>query len=655
MDAAKVPITNPQLRLMNMVCSCLINEPKFYQSADARKEQILELASAIAQTEPEFILKLALYVRDDLNIRSTANFLAAVACNSPACHPFLLKYFPLLLRLPTDLLEMVDFFFALPESARYLNSQSLPAAVRKAVKDKFASFDVYALGKYNRERAIKKAAKKAKAAKANPVPIARPVLKKGRGKAGKPNKQCAAAAPEEAASAARKITLKQLIRKVHIAKPAENVMSIVGKRYPATEEDFKRTGLHGAFDPKRAGLRMKLPTPETWETAVSAMGNKAETWETLLDRKKLPFMAMLRNLRNMLLTGVSEAHHAQILARLTDEKTIAASRQLPWRFLSAYDAINIDVEKLLNDILDHDGSGEKLIEVKVKGKKGAKMGAQRTIKKRVIIPKCVPDLPLIARYRSAIDTAIRLSTLHNLAPIRGHTVVFVDVSGSMSCPCSTKGNMSSVQTVKDVAILLGLMLQSVCESCDFRLFSSPTPRSQNRPDVPVPLKDDVLLENIKRVTQAAGLLGGGTDFPAEYVAEMTKKRTHIDNFIILSDMMIAPGRQEMAMRGHTVSSLIGAYRRSVNANMLFVAIDLFGAGKSLVACEEGGSPNDVLITGFSDHVLRFIAERGNDKQLEYVRNIDKSKKIGEHKPVRPAAAGPAPAIAAVPDALMADA
>jgi len=261
----------------------------------------------------------------------------------------------------------------------------------------------------------------------------------------------------------------------------------------------------------------------------------------------------------------------------------------------------------------------------------------------------------IARYRSAIDTAIRLSTLHNLSPIRGHTVVFVDVSGSMSCPCSTKGNMSSVQEVKDVAILLGLMLQSVCESCDFRLFSSPTPRSGNRPDVPVPLKEDVLLENIKRVKAAAGLLGGGTDFPGEYVAEMTKKGTRIDNFIILSDMMIAPGHQEMNMRGLTVSSLIGDYRRRVNPAMLFVAIDLFGAGKSLVSCTEGGSPNDVLITGFSDHVLRFIAERGNDKQLEYVRGIDRTKRIGEHKPVRPAAAGPGPALVAQPDALMIDA
>lgn len=48
---------------------------------------------------------------------------------------------------------------------------------------------------------------------------------------------------------------------------------------------------------EKAGLRMKLPTPETWETLLSEKGNKSSTWEELIEHKKLPFMAMLRNLR----------------------------------------------------------------------------------------------------------------------------------------------------------------------------------------------------------------------------------------------------------------------------------------------------------------------------------------------------------------------
>lgn len=621
--AMEPSIALPELRLVNLVCACLINEPKFYQEADERKKDILALATTVARVEPEFILKLALYVRDDLNVRSTANFLAAIACNTPGCHPFLQKYFGILLRLPTDLLEMVDFFFAFPDAVRCLSSQSMPSLVRRAIKERFGQFDEYALGKYNRESAAKKKkSKKSKKAKANNVPIAR-VAFKHRG----------AAAPVMVVEPAvllpnkkGKTTLKQLIRKIHIAAPAESVMAIVGKKYPASVEDFKRAGLSGAFDASRSGKRMKLPTPDTWETALSAMGNKAETWEALMDRKKLPFMAMLRNLRNLLLTGISESHHAAVLARLTDERSIASSRQLPWQFLSAYEAINLDVEQLLNDILDHDGRNEKVIRVCVKGRKGARMGAQRVIKKRVIIPKCVPDLPLIARYRAAIDTAVRLATQRNLSPIRGHSVVFVDVSGSMDAPCSTRSNgMGSLQSLKDVGIMLGLMLQSVCDSCDFRIFASASHRSNDRPDLAVPLSDEALLANVERVSRMAERLGIDTDFPVEYMEEVIEKRTHIDNLIIISDMMIAPGRRELLTRGRTVTSVLREYRERVNANMLFVALDLEGgAGRPLVSCEENGT-NDVLVTGFSDHVLRYIAQRGNAKVLSYIRGIDASK------------------------------
>lgn len=33
---------------------------------------------------------------------------------------------------------------------------------------------------------------------------------------------------------------------------------------------------------EKAGKRMKLPIPETWETQVSLKGNKPSTWEQLL-------------------------------------------------------------------------------------------------------------------------------------------------------------------------------------------------------------------------------------------------------------------------------------------------------------------------------------------------------------------------------------
>jgi len=625
--ADKFDIRNQQMKLLNMICATLIHEPRYYATADVTKGVLTAMVNGVAKVDPEFILKLALYVRDDLNIRSTSNFLLALTANNKNCHPFLKKYFNAVIRLPSDMLEVVTLYSLLPD--KYLSGNSLPNPLRKAITKKFPDFDVYQLAKYNKERAQKRKNKKKKEKGSNETP-ATPVIGVPASTVGK--KRTHGAMEIDGSADQGKptmLTLKQLIRKVHIAQPAEQVMSIVGKKYPVDSVAFNKTELTGEFDGTRAGKRMKLPTPETWETLVSAKGNKHSTWQELLDHKKLPFMAMLRNLRNMIITGISPAHHELVINRLTDEKSVTQSRQLPWRFLSAYQAIDVDLEKLMNDILDNDGSGEKIIQVQVKGKKGKKMGAQRTIKKRVIIPVHMPDLPLIQKYRESIDTAIRIATLHNIKPIEGKSVVFCDVSGSMKCNCSTRGNMGSIQQVLDIAILLGLMCQDICEECDFRIFSSPSTQS-GRCDLSVALQPNTILDNIKRVMKESEKLGGGTDFPFEYLQELIAKRVKIDNFIIFSDMMIAPGKNEMAARGTSVSDILKKYRETVNPDLLFVAVDLYGNGKSIIDVNSD-DPKNVLITGFSDNILRFISERGGNKQLDYVLKIDEVKKLNKVK------------------------
>lgn len=76
-----------------------------------------------------------------------------------------------------------------------------------------------------------------------------------------------------------------------------------------------------------------LATPDTWEVALSAGADKRETWERLLSERKLGYMALLMNLRNMEQAGV-------------DRKLVAASlldgaknsKALPFRFVSAVKA-----------------------------------------------------------------------------------------------------------------------------------------------------------------------------------------------------------------------------------------------------------------------------------------------------------------------------
>lgn len=58
--------------------------------------------------------------------------------------------------------------------------------------------------------------------------------------------------------------------------------NVCNYRYPSTREEFLQSRLPGHFEEERAGKRMKLPIPETWETQVSLKGNKASTWEDLI-------------------------------------------------------------------------------------------------------------------------------------------------------------------------------------------------------------------------------------------------------------------------------------------------------------------------------------------------------------------------------------
>lgn len=73
-----------------------------------------------------------------------------------------------------------------------------------------------------------------------------------------------------------------------------------------------------------------LPAPDTWEVGLSRGDDKAETFTRLLQEEKLGYLALLRNLRNMMDVGVDTA--------LVEEKIIThkgRTKALPFRFVAA--------------------------------------------------------------------------------------------------------------------------------------------------------------------------------------------------------------------------------------------------------------------------------------------------------------------------------
>jgi len=143
----------------------------------------------------------------------------------------------------------------------------------------------------------------------------------------------------------------------------------------------------------------------------------------------------------------------------------------------------------------------------------------------------------------------------------------------------------------------------------------------------VDLIEGSILENMKKVLDMAQKLGNGNEFPFDYMETLIRERRRVDNLIFVSNTLIGSGHTDYTGPGGvTVSSMLNKYRQEVNPDLLFVSIDLSGRPQILQP-QENKHKNDIFITGFSDSILRFIAERGDDNQLHYVENIDIAKKI----------------------------
>lgn len=135
-----------------------------------------------------------------------------------------------------------------------------------------------------------------------------------------------------------------------------------------------------------------LPAPDTWEVALSGGGDKRTEFERLLRERKIGYLALLRNLRNMDLAGVdADLVREAILARR------GADRVLPFRFVAA--------------------------------------------------ARAAP------RFEPWLDEAL-CANIAEAPPLDGETIVLVDVSGSMDSPLSGKSDMTRIDAAATLASVI---------------------------------------------------------------------------------------------------------------------------------------------------------------------------------------------------------
>jgi hypothetical protein len=302
---------DPRLALYKRTINQLL-EGSFYETDDEQLAAVVQRFDAAADEEPEFVLQLAAYARQELYLREIPQVLLVLAANDDrfkddSDESVIREWAPAIIQ------RMDETATALAVHDQLFGGTA-PWPLRRGIEDALVSMaDAYTLGKYELSR--------------------------------------------------REVTLHDVFNRVH-PEPVDGEKAELFERF-----------VHGDLDDYPDVE--PLPSPNTWETLISERGNTRDAWETLIedDEYALPIFASIRNLRNMLETGVDED---TILDHL-DLEAVRHAPLYPFRYYQAYTALqNADlqvpaVERWLEEAIDvavesvPDGLGDTFVAVDLSG------------------------------------------------------------------------------------------------------------------------------------------------------------------------------------------------------------------------------------------------------------------------------------------------
>jgi hypothetical protein len=339
------PLTELYLR----AATCLVGEPKFYESANFADQELIRATHEVLKTNPEYVLQLAVYCREQMHLRSVPLVLCAEYANvASGTVPGARKYISRVIQRADELSEIIAY--QLERNKISPRKTKLPMAIKAGVAGAFPKFDLYQLGKYNRDGIVK---------------------------------------------------LRDALFLTH----------------PIPKNDQQKAD----WDNLAAGT---LESPITWETQRSS---GLMTWHDVIhnifnkDGKVNNYMAQLRNLRNVLQSEyVTNDDITLICNMLSDREAVRRSKQLPFRFLSAYRIVKELEHPRLNSVMD------------------------------------------------ALEDAAHVS-VENIPKMAGTTLIACDVSGSMNWEPISKN--SSVFPY-DIGIMLGSMAHQFCDNSITGIFGA---------------------------------------------------------------------------------------------------------------------------------------------------------------------------------------
>lgn len=234
-------------------------------------------------------------------------------------------------------------------------------------------------------------------------------------------------------------------------------------------------------------MKGEIESPDTWEVKISTAkteAERAEEWIRLVKEDKLGYLALLRNLNNILnamsITGIDGLLliEDKIVSKLTDEASIKKSLVFPYQIYCAYK--NMKTHPFMID--------------------------------------------------NALDKAFRIAC-GNMEKFEGKSVIMLDISGSMEDRISSRSNI----TIKEVGACYAAALY-ISQDCDFVKFGTDAKScSYNKIDNVFNIISNMCEED---------KCGYGTYIGAAF-AELDK---HYDRIFIISDMQIMSPRRYYSQR-----------------------------------------------------------------------------------------------------------
>jgi len=464
---------------------------------ESNADRLSRIKNLIVKCKPEFVAKLAIYARTAMNLRSVPVILAVELAKLHSGNDVVRRTVSGVVRRADEIKEVLAYYQITNSREGTKKLNRLSKQIQKGLSDAFNRFDEYQFAKYNTDAEIK---------------------------------------------------LRDALFLVH----------------PKAKNDTQQA----IFDRIASN---SLEIPYTWETEMSELGQKsfanqaekmnaiAEKWEELVVSGKLGYMAILRNIRNILTKGTDLALDKAINL-LTDEARIRKSKQMPFRYLSAF----TEIDKLSKENNLFESSKQKIAKVKI------------ALEKALII---------------ACD---------NVPVCQGHTAILSDNSGSMYGDTGGKSLVSAMSNRKsaDIANLFAVLYWNKCRDTYVGLFGDRLIDANLSRSVSV-------FENFNIVNRAAKKCGPSTERGIfEYMEKLIKSKTIVDRIVIFSDCQVGDGCNWYDNKGNQGANFNQLFQKylKINPDVMAYTVDLRGYGNSMT--KDCG--NVILVSGWSEKIFDMI-------------------------------------------------